>query len=76
MIRCDLSGNGPGLADALRDHLFEPLASAKATGMGVGLSISKSISEAQSGKIWADPNPGGGTVVSFTLPLSTAEGDQ
>ncbi len=76
MIRFDVSDNGPVLADTVRDHLFEPLTSAKATGMGIGLSISKSIIEAQSGKIWAEPNSDGGTVFSFTLPLPTAESDQ
>ncbi len=76
MICCAVSDNGAGLAEAVRDRLFEPLTSAKATGMGIGLSISKSIIEAHYGEIWAEPNPGGGTIFSFTLPLTTAEGDR
>jgi len=35
--------------------------------MGVGLSISRTIIEAHGGRIWAEPNPGGGTVFRFTL---------
>jgi two-component system sensor kinase FixL len=35
--------------------------------MGVGLSISRTIIEAHNGRIWAQPNPGGGTVFHFTL---------
>jgi two-component system sensor kinase FixL len=35
--------------------------------MGVGLSISKRIIEAHGGKMWAESNPGGGTVFRFTL---------
>jgi two-component system sensor histidine kinase KdpD len=39
------------------------------TGTGLGLSISKGIIEAHGGRIWADNRPGGGTILSFTLPL-------
>ncbi len=76
MIRCDVSDNGPGLSHEIRDRLFEPLTTTKATGMGIGLSISKAIIETHYGKIWAEPNPGGGTVFSFTLPLSSVEGEE
>jgi two-component system CheB/CheR fusion protein len=41
--------------------------------MGIGLSISKSIVEAHYGQIWAEANRGGGTVLSFTLPLASSE---
>ena len=44
----------------------------KAKGMGVGLSISRAIIEAHYGKIWADYNPGGGALLSFTLPMAEA----
>jgi two-component system CheB/CheR fusion protein len=76
MIRCDVSDNGPGLADAVRHQLFEPLTSTKASGMGIGLSISKSVIEAHYGRIWAESNPEGGTVFSFALPLTTAESEE
>jgi two-component system sensor kinase FixL len=35
--------------------------------MGVGLSISRTIVDAHGGQIWAEVNPGGGTVFRFTL---------
>jgi signal transduction histidine kinase len=76
MIRCEVSDDGPGLADAVKESLFEPLTSTKATGMGVGLSISKSIIEAHYGPIWVESRPAGGTVFSFTLPLATAESEE
>jgi two-component system sensor kinase FixL len=37
--------------------------------MGVGLSISRTIIESHGGRIWAEANPGGGTVFRFTLRM-------
>lgn len=37
-------------------------------GTGLGLAIAKAIVEAQRGRIWAERAPGGGAVLSFTLP--------
>ncbi len=42
--------------------------STKRQGMGVGLSISQTIVEAHGGRLWAEPNPGGGTVFRMVLP--------
>jgi two-component system sensor kinase FixL len=41
--------------------------------MGVGLSISRTIIEAHGGRIWVEPNPGGGTVFRFTIGAVTRE---
>jgi len=49
------------------EQLFQPFITTKATGMGVGLSISRTIVEAHGGRIWVEPNPGGGAVFHFTL---------
>jgi signal transduction histidine kinase len=38
--------------------------------MGVGLSICRAILLDHGGKIWAEPNPGGGTVFHFTVPVA------
>jgi two-component system sensor kinase FixL len=46
--------------------------STKETGMGVGLSICRAIVEGYGGRIWAEPNPAGGTVFSFSLPKAPA----
>ena len=59
---------GHGIHPDMMSQLFQPFATSKKTGMGVGLSISRTIIEAHGGQIWAEANPQGGTVFSFTLP--------
>lgn len=70
LIRTDVSDTGPGLSREFLDGLFEPFLTTKAHGLGVGLSTSRSIVEAHYGKLWAEPNPLGGAILSFTLPLA------
>ena len=69
-IRTDVADTGPGIPEAIKKKLFEPFTTTKPHGLGVGLSISRSIIEAHHGKLWAQDNPGGGTVFSFMLPLA------
>ena len=63
-----VTDTGSGIADDVRERLFQPFMTTKPQGMGVGLSISRSIIEAHGGRIWADANPRGGTIFNFTLP--------
>jgi two-component system sensor kinase FixL len=61
---------GPGLPATVAERLFQPFVSTKRNGMGIGLSICRSIIEAHRGELRAEPNPGGGTVFRFSLPLA------
>ncbi|MGH6736690.1 MAG: sensor histidine kinase [Methyloceanibacter sp.] len=73
MIEVRVADTGQGLSPTIADRLFQPFVTTKAAGMGVGLSISKRIIEAHGGRIWAEPNPGGGTVFCFTLLSASPE---
>jgi two-component system sensor kinase FixL len=67
--RLTVSDTGVGLANVDRERLFSESYTTKPDGMGWGLSISRSIIEAHGGRLWAEPNDGGGASFSFTLPL-------
>ena len=69
-IRVDIADSGVGLSEKAKSDLFEPFVTTKLNGMGVGLSISRVIIEVHHGKIWAESNPDGGAIFSFTLPLA------
>ncbi|HET7716109.1 MAG TPA: PAS domain S-box protein [Bauldia sp.] len=72
-VEVSVSDTGHGMASEVTEQLFKPFVTTKRQGMGVGLSISRSIIEGHGGRIWADPNPGGGTVFRFTLHLVDSE---
>ena len=67
MVTISVADTGSGIAPEMTAQLFQPFVTTKRHGMGVGLSISRTIIEGHGGQIWADANPGGGTVFRFTL---------
>jgi two-component system, sensor histidine kinase and response regulator len=62
------SGLAPDEADALFDRFYRGASASGRPGTGLGLAICKKVVEGHGGRIWAEPAPGGGTVVRFTLP--------
>ncbi len=67
MVRVSVTDTGSGIAPDILAQLFRPFVTSKPQGMGVGLSVSRTIIEAHGGRLWAEPNPEGGTIFSFTL---------
>jgi two-component system, LuxR family, sensor kinase FixL len=67
MVEISVADTGPGLADEVRSNLFQPFVTTKPNGMGVGLSVCRAIVESHGGRLWADDNPGGGTIFRFTV---------
>jgi two-component system sensor kinase FixL len=76
MVEVSVADTGSGIAPEIAEKLFQPFVTSKRQGMGVGLSISRTIIEAHGGKLWAEANPGGGTVFRLTLRNLSGEGSE
>jgi len=76
-IYIQVSDQGVGIPDGdlarIFDKFYRVQRPENISGTGLGLSISKGIIEAHQGRIWAENRPGGGTIISFTLPLEEDE---
>ncbi|MBM3457116.1 MAG: hypothetical protein FJX77_01075 [Armatimonadetes bacterium] len=76
-IRVEVRDNGPGIPPAEAERVFEAYYQAEAgrkrkAGVGLGLAFARMVIEAHGGAIWTAPNPHGGTIFAFRLPLDTA----
>ncbi len=68
MVRVSVADTGSGISEEVAAQIFQPFVSTKRQGMGIGLSISRTIVQSHGGQIETRPNPGGGSVFSFTIP--------
>lgn len=73
-IEVTVADRGPGIPPEKRQEVFEAFhgldgTGPEAPGTGLGLAIAKAFVEAQGGRIQAGDNPGGGTSISFCLPV-------
>jgi signal transduction histidine kinase len=69
-----VADNGIGIDPAQVERAFEmfariPGGAAEHQGTGLGLAISRRIVERHGGRLWVEPNAGGGSVFRLTLPL-------
>jgi signal transduction histidine kinase len=64
-----VSDTGPGVADADREHIFEPFYRGDRSGLGLGLAIAKSLVELHNGRIWVKSNEGRGSTFCVALPV-------
>lgn len=74
-IEVAVSDDGPGVAPADRERIFEAGVRGGAPGeggLGLGLAICKRIVEAHGGRIGVRDAPGGGSRFAFTLPAAGA----
>lgn len=75
-----VADTGPGIPDEWKDRIFERFFRADPSRedrrhFGLGLSIAAEITRLHGGRIWAEDNPGGGTVFSLWLPGKAACSD-
>lgn len=65
--------NGPGIDSNMRNKIFDPYVSSKASGLGLGLAIVRRIAEEHRGRIRCEESPGGRFVLE--LPRLIEETD-
>ncbi|MEX2326602.1 MAG: nitrogen regulation protein NR(II), partial [Pseudomonadales bacterium] len=58
VVRVDIIDNGPGIPEALKDHLFYPMISGRPDGTGLGLSLAQSIIHQHEGLIEVNSESG------------------
>ena len=66
--------NGPGIASADIEYVFDRFFSTKDAGIGIGLAICQSIITAHGGCISGSNRPNGGAHFRFTLPVPAVTG--
>jgi two-component system, OmpR family, sensor histidine kinase BaeS len=73
-VALSIADSGPGVAPEMLPHIFERFTKGdESRGSGLGLAIARQIVEAHGGSIRAESPAGGGTLISFDLPLERAE---
>lgn len=79
-VRVTVGDNGPGIAEDVKETVFEPFvrgdrARRSDGGSGLGLSIAKGAVERHEGRIWLDPEAKG-TVIHILLPTQNRKSRQ
>jgi two-component system, NtrC family, nitrogen regulation sensor histidine kinase GlnL len=67
-LQLHIEDNGPGVPEAIRDHIFFPLVSGKEYGSGLGLTLAQTFVQQHQGMIECDSAPGR-TVFTLSVPL-------
>jgi two-component system sensor histidine kinase KdpD len=75
-----VADRGPGIPPQDLERIFDkfyrvgpgglPGAGPRVQGSGLGLAVARGLVEAHGGRIWAANRPGGGAILTFTLPVA------
>ena len=66
-----IEDNGPGIAEAVRDRLFEPFVShGKENGTGMGLTVVQKILQDHGGDVAVEQTSASGTTFRISIPLN------
>ena len=71
-VALDVRDFGPGIAEEVRERLFQPFVSTKVGNMGIGLAICSRIVESRGGQMTAEDAEGGGARFRIWLPAHKA----
>ncbi len=74
-VELDVTDDGPGVPEDVRDRIFGPFFTTKPKGSGLGLSIVRKIVDAHDGRIDLTAGPQGGTCFRVTLPVTPLHED-
>jgi two-component system nitrogen regulation sensor histidine kinase GlnL len=69
VLSAEIEDNGPGIPDELKETIFYPLVTGKATGTGLGLTIAQDLVSRNGGLIEFTSEPGR-TVFQIRLPVA------
>jgi two-component system NtrC family sensor kinase len=77
-IEISVTDNGPGVPEALREHIFDAFFSTKSAGegTGLGLALSRSIVEAHGGQLVLDATSTPGARFIVRLPAASGSTDE
>jgi signal transduction histidine kinase len=67
-LRILIADTGPGIAEELKERVFDPYYTTREGGLGLGLYIAQSIIQEHGGRIELADAPGRGTVFTLVLP--------
>jgi two-component system nitrogen regulation sensor histidine kinase GlnL len=71
-LEVKIQDNGPGVPALMRDHLFQPFVTSKASGAGLGLALCAKLVTGHGGLIDFESEPGR-TVFRVLLPVANTE---
>jgi PAS domain S-box-containing protein len=63
---------GDGLAEEIRDRIFQPFATTRPEGVGLGLALARRIVDLHGGRLSIEARPGGGTVARLEFSPGAA----
>ena len=69
-VRVEISDNGSGIPEEVKERIFEPNFSTKTSGTGLGLAIVRKTVEELGGTIGFNTVPDEGSTFFFTLPIA------
>jgi PAS domain S-box-containing protein len=68
--RVTVDDNGPGIAEADRQRVFQPFFTTRSRGTGLGLAVVQKIVVTHNGRVSVGASPGGGARIEMAFPIA------